>query len=733
MATRPDEGISATDDPRTVVEIEGRYYILATSTPADENDRVLKHGESFAIFDRWGDVKPVGLAEEGLFHRGTRYLSGLRLRIGDERPLLLGSTTRRDNSRLTIDLTNPDMTLEGRPVRSGTVHLSRSKVLWAAACHERIEIRNFGEVPVRLPISLRFAADYADIFEVRGMERPARGTVHDPRIEDGAIVLSYDGLDDVRRTTRIGFSPTPDLIGGREAAYRLQLEPGRSVVIEVRVDCDPPTPSHLPSFSTALERATSELQGRFERSARITTSSELFDDWVGRSQADIVMMTSETAHGSYPYAGVPWFSTVFGRDGIITAFQMLWVQPFLARGVLGYLAATQATAEDPARDAQPGKILHELRHGEMAALMEVPFGSYYGSHDATPLFVMLADAYQRQVGDLDFTRAIWPNVEAALGWLDGPADADGDGFIEYARRTPTGLVQQGWKDSNDSVFHADGTLAEGPIALCELQGYAFAARRAAAGLARALGDNARADDLEARAEALRARFEEAFWDEDLGTYVIALDGDKRPCRVRSSNPGHLLWSGIVEPGRAARVADELVSDAMFTGWGMRTLAAGEPRYNPMSYHNGSIWPHDNGIAALGLARSGFPDHAARIMGGLFDASRHFDLARMPELFCGFSRRQSEGPTHYPVACAPQAWAAGSVFMLLQACLGLEIDAAAGVLTLNNARLPQFLDQVHIENVAVGDARVDLRVERHRTGVGVEVTERHGTAQIVNIK
>jgi len=317
MATRPDEGISATDDPRTVVEIEGRYYILATSTPADENDRVLKHGESFAIFDRWGDIRPVGLAEEGLFHRGTRYLSGLRLRIGDERPLLLGSTTRRDNSRLTIDLTNPDMTLDGRLVRSGTVHLSRSKVLWAGACHEKIEIRNFGERTIWLPITLRFAADYADIFEVRGMQRPARGTVHEPRNEDGAIVLSYDGLDEVRRTTRIGFSPTPDLVGGREAAYRIELEPGRSVNIELRIDCDPPTPPHRPSFSTALDRATSELQGRFDRSARVTTSSELFDDWVGRSQADLVMMTSETAHGSYPYAGVPWFSTVFGRDGML--------------------------------------------------------------------------------------------------------------------------------------------------------------------------------------------------------------------------------------------------------------------------------------------------------------------------------------------------------------------------------------------------------------------------------
>ena len=495
MATRPDERLSSTDDPRTVVEIDGRYYILATSSPADENDRVLKHGESFAIFDRWGDIKPVGLGEEGLFHRGTRHLSGLRLRIGDERPLLLGSTTRRDNSRLTIDLANTDMVIDGRPLRAGAVHLSRTKVLWAGACHERIEIRNFGQEAVSLPISLRFAADYADIFEVRGMERPARGTLLDTRVEDGTLVLAYDGLDNVRRTTRIGFEPAPDEIEPRGVRYVLALPPGRALTVEVRIDCEDGTSPRPVDFGSALARSTSELQGRFERSARISSSSELFDDWVGRSLADIVMMTSETAEGPYPYAGVPWFSTVFGRDGIITALQLLWVQPSLARGVLGHLAATQATEEEPLRDAQPGKILHEVRHGEMASLMEVPFGRYYGSHDATPLFVMLAGAYLRQTGDLELVRRLWPNVEAALAWLDGPADPDGDGFVEYARQTPRGLVQQGWKDSDDSVFHADGRLAEGPIALCEMQAYAYAARLAAADVADALGLPDRATEL----------------------------------------------------------------------------------------------------------------------------------------------------------------------------------------------------------------------------------------------
>ena len=733
MATQRDDRVSSTDDLSTVVEIDGRYYILATSTLADENDRVLKHGESFAIFDRWGDIKPVGLGEEGLYHRGTRHLAGLRLRIGDERPLLLGSTTRHDNSRVTIDVTNPDMVLDGRPLRAGTVHLSRTKVLWAGACHERIEVRNFGQEAVVMPISLRFAADFADIFEVRGMERPARGALLDPLVDGSRIVLAYEGLDGARRTTTIGFLPPPEHLEPRDAAYVLELPPGRSVAIELRIDCEDGSARREVDFASALSRSSAELDGRFDRSARIRSSSELFDDWVTRSLADIVMMTSETADGPYPYAGIPWFSTVFGRDGIVTALQTLWVQPALARGVLKHLAALQATGEDAERDAQPGKILHEVRHGEMAALGEIPFGCYYGSHDATPLFVMLAGAYYRQTGDAELARELWPNVEAALGWMDGPGDPDGDGFLEYSRQLPTGLEQQGWKDSYDSVFHADGVLAAGPLALCEIQGYAFAAQHAAADLADALGRDTRATELRARAEELRARFEDAFWDDDLGTYGIALDGDKRLCRVLTSNPGHCLWTGIASAERAAAVVEQLSGDAMYSGWGIRTLAAGQERYNPMSYHNGSVWPHDNAIAAMGMARYGHADAAAGVIHGLFDASRHFDLARMPELFCGFTRRPGEGPTHYPVACAPQAWAAGAVFMLLQACIGLDVDARESTVHISNARLPLFLDHLELENVAVGDARLDLRLQRQRDGVGVDILERRGSVAVVNVK
>ena len=332
--------------------------------------------------------------------------------------------------------------------------------------------------------------------------------------------------------------------------------------------------------------------------------------------------------------------------------------------MLEYLAATQADCVDEARDAEPGKILHETRDSEMARLGEVPFGMYYGSVDATPLFVILAGAYYERTGDRAFLEALWPNVERALGWIDRYGDRDGDGFVEYARRSPTGLIQQGWKDSQDSIFHADGSLADAPIALCEVQAYVYDARRRAATLADALGFGGKADALRREAEALRIYFEERFWCEAESTYAIALDGHKRPCRVRTSNAGHCLFGGIASPDRARRVAEGLTGPDMFSGWGVRTVASAESRYNPMSYHNGSVWPHDNGLIAAGLSRYHFDDLVATPLAALFDASGTMDGQRLPELFCGFHRRAGEGPTLYPVACSPQAWAAGAVFHLI---------------------------------------------------------------------
>src|SRR5437588_6587046 len=680
---------------------EAPFYIPATG-PASRPRRTLKHADTFIVVDSHGDIGASAGGPDGLFHCDTRFLSQHELLLNGMQPLLLGSNLRDDNTSLTVDLTNPDMYFENHLVLpKDTVHIVRTIFLWRDTAYQRLAVRNYASQRIELRLTLVFDSDFADLFEVRGFRRARRGTINRAIAAPAAVTLTYSGLDDRVRRTSICFDPPPTQLAATTASYFLPRGAGEARSLFFSIGCGEPEPPTATTFSRGLRAAHREQRIASHDAATVVTSNEIFNEILCRSMADLYMLKTQTPEGQYPYAGIPWYSTTFGRDGLITALQMLWFDPQIARGVLRRLAAYQAESDDPASDAQPGKILHEMRGGEMARLGEVPFGLYYGSVDSTPLFVLLAGRYAQRTGDYETIRALWPNIEAALSWIDGPGDADRDGFVEYYRMTEQGLANQGWKDSFDAVFHADGSLAQGPIALAEVQGYIYAAKRLAARCAVQLGQQEYARELEDRAAALEQRFDHSFWCDELGTYALALDGDKRPCRVHSSNGGQVLFTGIARPHRAHMVAERLLSPQYFSGWGIRTIGRHEARYNPMSYHNGSIWPHDNALIALGLARYGQKRAVERVFKGLFDAAAYMDLRRLPELFCGFQRGRGRGPTLYPVACSPQAWASATPFTFLEASLGLQFDPAAGEIRLINPRLPTFIDEVILRNLQLG--------------------------------
>jgi glycogen debranching enzyme len=708
---------------------EQPFYIPMTG-PGARPRRSLKHDDTFIVLDSHGDIGASAGGPDGLFNADTRYLARLELVLDELQPLLLGSNLRDDNSSLTVDLTNPDIYRQGRIVlQKDMLHIVRTLFLWRGTAYQRIGLQNHGDRRASFDLTLLFDNDFADLFEVRGEKRPRRGTGSSRLLGPADVMLEYKGLDGAVRATALHFDPRPTRLAVNAATWHLDLKPHRIASLFVAVSCNKPAGSRPVRFFSGLLAHRREMRRSTAGTASIETSNNIFNEVLCQSMADLNMLMTDTPQGRYPYAGIPWYSTTFGRDGIITALQMLWIDPRVARGVLKRLAFHQAKTADPLDDAAPGKILHEMRGGEMAALREVPFAHYYGSVDATPLFVLLAGLYVERTGDEETLAELWPAIEAALGWIDGAGDPDGDGFVEYQRASEKGLANQGWKDSYDAIFHADGRLAEGYIALAEVQGYVFAAKRIAARCALRMGLMERAGQLATDAQTLAERFEQAFWCEELGTYALALDGAKQPCKVRSSNAGQLLFSGMVREDRARKVAADLMRPHFFSGWGIRTVATGEVRYNPMSYHDGSIWPHDNALIALGLSRYGLKHSVEHVFKGLFDAATYMDLRRLPELFCGFRREKHRGPTLYPVACAPQAWASATPFTLLEASLGLEFDAERGEIRLRNPRLPAFLNEVILRELRLRDASVDLRIRRHGDDVSLEVLRKRGQIQV----
>jgi glycogen debranching enzyme len=718
--------------PRDIL-IGDDYYILASSVGADLPKLVLKHDEAFMVTDRHGDLPNLPRSELGFYVEGTRFLRQLDLLVFAERPLVLYADVSEDGLQASVELANPDVAVNPHVLLPGrSVRISRRLCLYDHALYQIAVIESFAHEPLDLLLAFHFAADFVDMFEVRGLRRDRRGTLLSPEIDPPEVRLAYRGLDDVVRTTSLLFDPTPALLRADVAEYRLPLGPRQRVQVALTVSAltRPRRATRPLAFADALPRRRAPL-ARLEQHATIVQSAhDVFDRWVDRSRRDLHLLVTETRDGFIPYAGVPWYVAPFGRDAIITSLQVLPFEPEIATGTLRFLARHIGTADDSFTDQEPGKILHEYRRGEMAACREIPFIPYYGSVDATPLYLMLLAEYFRWTADLDLVRELWPAAELALRWMTRAADAQGSGYLAYQRRSPRGLANQGWKDSGDSVMHESGELADPPIVLAEVQGYQYAALRGAAQLATALGAPDLAVALTGRSTRLRERFEADFWLPEESYYAMALDGAGRPCRVVSSNPGHLLWTQLPAEARAQAVAARLMDDDMLTGWGLRTLGSRTRSYNPMSYHNGSVWPHDTAIAAVGMRRYGLVEPFLTLTTALFEAVLHFEALRMPELFCGFPRLPGYGPTRYPVACSPQAWSTGVVFQLLAAMLGLSASAEQNQLTLERPRLPGWLASVELRNLRVGKSRLRFRTLRGHDGAAVELLGREGGAELV---
>ncbi len=711
--------------------MDDAYSVQTTAAATADKDSLetlvtLKDADTFLVADAWGDVRS---GADGLFHKDTRVLSRLTMTVGGVRPSRLSSGVTESNVFFTCHSTNrPLPPMGGRSAPAGVLHLERRRFLWESRLFERVRIVNHGMEDILLPLTYEYAADFADIFEVRGTPRAHRGQYLPPRMDGRRVTFGYMGLDGIQRTSCLAFSEPPARLNANRAEFMFSLPRGTSLNLYVECGagtCDCPDAERWRANSVA---ALLGMRRRLRRGARVRSArNPRINDWLRQSRTDVALLTTDLPTGPYPYAGVPWFSTPFGRDGIITAWQMLWIDPSLASGVLRYLAGRQSTETNAFRDSAPGKIMHETRGGEMSALGEVPFENYYGGVDTTCLFIALAGAYVRRTGDLEMIRELWPNLMAAADWMLKHGDSNNDGLIVYARAADTGLSNQGWKDSEDSIFDSQGVFPAGPVALLEVQGYAFAAWQALGYLGSLLGDE-RANQWHDRAEQVRNLVEERFWMEDRGFYAIALDGHGDQMRAIGSNAGHLLFSGLPSPRRAHLVTQKMLTPDFRSGWGLRTLAKGQPRYNPMSYHNGSVWPHDTALAAAGMAHYGERATVAELLGEVFGAATHFQL-RLPELFCGFEREPGEPPIAYPVACLPQAWAASSVFLMLQASLGISIDALTGRIEINRPELPVGLDQLSVTRLKIGEGTIDLHFHRLNGQVVVMPRDRRGKVSV----
>ncbi|MGZ3586349.1 MAG: amylo-alpha-1,6-glucosidase [Candidatus Limnocylindrales bacterium] len=744
MARRQLGGLAPDDRKRLLLtrRVSSRAQSIADAL-------VIKDRDVFFLSDPSGRVPLERGHGLGLYFQDCRFLDGYDISVGELTPEELGSEAGRGYVAL-IESTNdsglparPGEVREedGQPIEKQQLEIAWHRVLdgGAQTLYDEISVRNAGPGRARFPIRLAFNAAFEDIFRIRGKLIERQGRHLPPVWHDGALRLAYRGADGLARSTWIRFEPPPDRVQGTTAEFEIDLAATerQHLLVAVTVETGPRLKGRPPDACRPKDRARADRERRHTRhrwlreSTSVSSGSLVVDAVVRRSLADLRMLISTLDGSAYVAAGVPWFVALFGRDSLVAAHEVLAFDTQLAADTLRLLARLQGRREDPWRDEQPGKIPHELRVGEYARLGLIPHTPYYGSVDSTPLFLCLLGEHAAWTGDLTLYRELREPVDRALAWLDRYGDADDDGYVEYAANAPDGLINQGWKDSGEAIVNGDGSLATPPIRLAEVQGYTYRARRLMAELFERDGDTGRAADLLEAATRLRRRFERDFWSEALGTYALALQGPtRRPVEVVASNAGQVLWSGIASPEHARRTADRLLRDDAFSGWGIHTLSTAELRYNPIGYHLGTVWPHDNALIAHGFRQYGCDDHALRLLEGLVEAAMAFPDYRLPETFAGFAREDYGSPVRYPVACHPQAWAAGAVPYLLTTCLGLHAEGFEDRLRVRRPVLPPFLPWLELRDLKVGRGQVDLRFEQGPVGVSVELLESRGEIQLV---
>lgn len=693
---------------------------------------VIRDGALTLVTAQNGDIPIEENHGFGLYYRDCRFLSGYTLRCNGRNPTDILSSDEKGYACF-MALTNPGYKDDnGRMVEKETMSIRRDRII-PGILDEKITVTSYNEFETTIEMAFEFESDFDDIFTVRGVTRPTNGSVLPPAYVKGQLTLGYLGEDGHRRNTRITFDPVPSSVNGREAVFRLKIKPGEQEAIRLRIyveDMPPDTPVTVDDRQ--LQRRIKGIRASYadtmECCSNIQTDNGIFNKIFLRSLSDLRMLYMGQPVDIYYSAGVPWYDALFGRDSIISAMQVIPYNPEVARSTLRVLAKFQGRKADDWRDERPGKILHELRLGEQANLNNIPDTPYYGSVDSTPLFLILLAEYIDWTGDMSLFNDLHENVDAALKWIYQYGGLEDSGLLAYTRQSPKGLYNQCWKDSRDSMSHSDGSLAAHPIAAAEVQGYAYMAMRRTANLFERAGRHDDAGRLRHDAVNLRWKFDNDFWMKDKKFFAEALDKNGK-CDVISSNPAQALWSEIIEPEKAHMVVDRIFQKDMFSGWGIRTLSSNEKRYNPLGYHNGTIWPHDNSLIAMGLNKYGFKEELAMLFTCMYEAAGFYPIYRLPELFGGYQRGEYDVPIKYPVACSPQAWSAGSIPHMLSASLGFVPDALNMRITLFKPTLPPWLHTVKISKLIVGDAYAQLEFRRDGDSTLVNVLGKRGNLEV----